>query len=176
MTTRLAANHPPAATSQNRDERGHLYRIATQLGATKIALGHHRDDVLETLVLNLLFTGKLKTMPPKLRAKDGQHLVIRPLVAVREADLSAYAERRRFPIIPCDLCGSQQDLRRKEVKAFLADWERRAPGCKDSMFAALTNVAPSLLLDGRLFDFRSLGLEHGIEAGETDAWFSEDGV
>src|SRR4029453_11741263 len=111
---------------------------------------------LETLLMNLLFTGKLKAMPPKLRSKDGRHLVIRPLAAVRESDLALYAERRGFQIIPCDLCGSQQDLKRKEAKAFLREWEERAPGCTDSMFAAVSNVAPSLLLDGRLFDFRSL--------------------
>jgi tRNA 2-thiocytidine biosynthesis protein TtcA len=159
----------------SRLRRGHLYRIAAELGATKIALGHHRDDILETVVLNLLFTGKLKTMPPKLRSKDGRHLVIRPLAAVREADLALYAERRKFPIIPCDLCGSQQDLKRKEVKAFLQDWERRVPGCTDSMFAALSNVAPSLLLDSRLFDFRSLRLEIK-DAGNEDGWLEEDGA
>ena len=159
----------------SRLRRGHLYRIATEVGATKIALGHHRDDILETLLLNLLFTGKLKTMPPKLRSKDGRHLVIRPLAAVREADLARYAERRRFPIIPCDLCGSQEDLKRKEVKAFLQDWERRTPGCTDSMFAALSNVAPSLLLDRRLFDFSSLRLDEA-DSGDEDGWLEEDGA
>jgi tRNA 2-thiocytidine biosynthesis protein TtcA len=158
----------------SRLRRGHLYRIATEIGATKIALGHHRDDILETLILNLLFTGKLKTMPPKLRSKDGRHLVIRPLAAVREAELALYAERRKFPIIPCDLCGSQEDLKRKEVKAFLQDWERRAPGCNDSMFAALSNVAPSLLLDRRLFDFSSLRLDEA-KSGDEDGWLEEDG-
>jgi tRNA 2-thiocytidine biosynthesis protein TtcA len=156
----------------SRLRRGHLYRVATELGATKIALGHHRDDILETLLLNLLFTGKLKTMPPKLRAKDCRHLVIRPLAAVREADLAHYAEQRSFPIIPCDLCGSQEDLKRKQAKAFLREWEHRAPGCTDSMFAALSNVAPSLLLDRQLFDFRSLRLEN-IAEGDEDAWFDQ---
>ncbi|HEY7130265.1 MAG TPA: tRNA 2-thiocytidine(32) synthetase TtcA [Nitrospira sp.] len=158
----------------SRLRRGHLYRIATELGATKIALGHHRDDIIETLLLNLLFTGKLKTMPPKLRSKDGRHLVIRPLAAVREADLALYAVRRRFPIIPCDLCGSQEDLKRKETKRFLQEWERRAPGCTDSMFAALSNVAPSLLLDGRLFDFLSLRREEAAQNGDEDAWLDQD--
>jgi tRNA 2-thiocytidine biosynthesis protein TtcA len=158
----------------SRLRRGHLYRIATEIGATKIALGHHRDDILETLILNLLFTGKLKTMPPKLRSKNGRHLVIRPLAAVREAELALYAKRRKFPIIPCDLCGSQEDLKRKEVKAFLQDWERRAPGCNDSMFAALSNVAPSLLLDRRLFDFSSLRLDEA-KSGDEDGWLEEDG-
>lgn len=140
----------------SRLRRGHLYRIASELGATKIALGHHRDDILETLFLNLFYTGKLKAMPPKLRSKDGRHLVIRPLAYVKEADLARYAELRKFPIIPCDLCGSQENLKRKEVKAMLRDWERRIPGCTDSIFAALSNVAPSLLLDRTLFDFASL--------------------
>jgi tRNA 2-thiocytidine biosynthesis protein TtcA len=158
----------------SRLRRGHLYRIAAEIGATKIALGHHRDDILETLLLNLLFTGKLKTMPAKLRSKDGRHIVIRPLAAVREADLALYAQRRGFPIIPCDLCGSQDDLKRKEAKAFLQEWERRVPGCTDSMFAAVSNVAPSLLLDGRLFDFRSLHSE-GVVPGDDDGWPDQEG-
>ena len=157
----------------SRLRRGHLYRVAAEMGATKIALGHHRDDILETLLLNLLFTGKLKTMPPKLRSKDGRHLVIRPLATVRGAELALYAERRKFPIIPCDLCGSQEDLKRKEAKAFLQEWERRAPGCTDSMFAAVSNVAPALLLDGRLFDFRSLRLEESAH-GDEDDWLDQD--
>jgi tRNA 2-thiocytidine biosynthesis protein TtcA len=148
----------------SRLRRGHLYRIAAELGATKIALGHHRDDILETLFLNLFYTGKLKAMPPKLRSKDGRHLVIRPLAYIKEEDLARYAELRAFPIIPCDLCGSQENLKRKEVKAMLSDWERRMPGCTDSIFAALSNVAPSLLLDRKLFDFSSL--KAGGQAGE----------
>jgi len=140
----------------SRLRRGALYRLARELGATKIALGHHRDDILETLFLNLFYTGKLKAMPPKLRSKDGRHLVIRPLAFAREEDLARYAELRDFPIIPCDLCGSQENLKRKEVKAMLRDLEQRMPGCTDSMFAALSNVAPSLLLDRKLFDFTSL--------------------
>jgi tRNA 2-thiocytidine biosynthesis protein TtcA len=157
----------------SRLRRGHLYRVATELGATKIALGHHRDDILETLLLNLFYTGKLKTMPPKLRSKDGRHIVIRPLTAVREADLAHYAALRSFPIIPCDLCGSQEDLKRKQVKAFLTDWEQRSPGCKESMFAALSNVAPALLLDTRLFDFDSLRSPQHI-VGHEDAWLDHD--
>jgi tRNA 2-thiocytidine biosynthesis protein TtcA len=140
----------------SRLRRGHLYRLASELGATKIALGHHRDDIIETLFLNLFYTGKLKAMPPKLRSKDGRHLVIRPLAYVKEEDLVRYAELREFPIIPCDLCGSQENLKRKEVKAMLRDWEQRMPGCTDSIFAALSNVAPSLLLDRNLFDFTAL--------------------
>lgn len=155
----------------SRLRRGHLYRLATELRATKIALGHHRDDILETLLLNLLFTGKMKAMPPKLRAKSGRHLVIRPLAYVKEADLARYAALRQFPIIPCDLCGSQEDLKRKQVKALLQDWNQRFPGSNDSMFAALGNIAPSLLLDRALFDFATLKIEEGSEdaaGGETD--------
>jgi tRNA 2-thiocytidine biosynthesis protein TtcA len=157
----------------SRLRRGHLYRVASELGATKIALGHHRDDILETLLLNLLYGGKLKTMPTKLRSKDGRHMVIRPLAAIQEADLTRYAELRTFPIIPCDLCDSQEDLKRKQVKAFLSEWERRSPGCMDSMFAALSNIAPALLLDKRLFDFDSLrGSQHAD--GHEDAWLDHD--
>jgi len=157
----------------SRLRRGILYRVATELGATKIALGHHRDDLVETLFLNLLYTGKLKTMPPKLRSKDGRHLVIRPLASVRENDLARYAELRAFPIIPCDLCGSQENLKRKQVKEFLHEWEQRSPGCTDSMFAALSNVAPQLLLDRRLFDF--IGLHASDQTkGEDDAWLDQD--
>ncbi|MBS0161118.1 MAG: tRNA 2-thiocytidine(32) synthetase TtcA [Nitrospira sp.] len=145
----------------SRLRRGHLYRLATELRATKIALGHHRDDILETLLLNLLFTGKMKAMPPKLRSKSGRHVVIRPLAYVKEADLVRYAELLQFPIIPCDLCGSQEDLKRKQVKQMLQDWNQRFPGSNDSMFAALGNIAPSLLLDRTLFDFSSLKTEDG---------------
>jgi len=159
----------------SRLRRGHLYRVATELGATKIALGHHRDDILETLLLNLFFTGKLKTMPAKLRSKDGRHLVIRPLAAVREAELACYAEYRAFPLIPCDLCGSQENLKRKQVKEFLREWEHRTPGCTDSMFAALSNVAPALLLDRQLFDFSSLRITDA-EGGDEDAWQDQDSV
>lgn len=157
----------------SRLRRGHLYRVASELGATKIALGHHRDDILETLLLNLFYTGKLKTMPPKLLSKDGRHIVIRPLSAVREVDLARYAELRSFPIIPCDLCGSQKDLKRKQVKAFLLEWEQRSPGCMDSIFAALSNVAPALLLDKRLFDFDSLRSSQCPD-GYEDSWLDHD--
>ncbi|WP_447978331.1 tRNA 2-thiocytidine(32) synthetase TtcA [Candidatus Nitrospira bockiana] len=140
----------------SRLRRGILYRLASELGASKIALGHHRDDILETLFLSLFFSGKLKAMPAKLRSDDGRHIVIRPLAYVREADLARYAELRAFPLIPCDLCGGQEHLKRKEVKALLRDWETRYPGCTDSMFAALANVFPAHLLDRRLFDFQAL--------------------
>jgi len=157
----------------SRLRRGHLYRVASELGATKIALGHHRDDILETLLLNLFYTGRLKTMPPKLRSKDGRHIVIRPLAAIPEDDLARYAKLRSFPIIPCDLCGSQEDLKRKQVKAFLLEWEQRSPGCLASMFAALSNIAPALLLDKRLFDFDSLRSSPDVD-GHEDGWLDHD--
>ena len=140
----------------SRLRRGVLYRVAAELGANKIALGHHRDDILETFFLNLFHGGKLKAMPPKLLSDDGRHVVIRPLAYVEESDLAAYAELRRFPIIPCDLCGSQEQLQRKQVKAMLREWERRHPGRLDSIFNALSNVAPSHLLDRALHDFSRL--------------------
>jgi tRNA 2-thiocytidine biosynthesis protein TtcA len=157
----------------SRLRRGHLYRIATELGATKIALGHHRDDIIETLFLNLFYTGKLKAIPPKLRSKDGRHLVIRPLALVKEADLARYAELRAFPIIPCDLCGSQDDLKRKKVKTFLQEWERESPGCCDSIAGAISNVAPSLLMDPRLFDFAALTSTMAGQS-EGDIWLDHE--
>jgi tRNA 2-thiocytidine biosynthesis protein TtcA len=140
----------------SRLRRGVLYRVADEIGATRIALGHHRDDILETFFLNLFHGGKLKAMPPKLVSDDGKHVVIRPLAYVEEADLEAYAELRRFPIIPCDLCGSQDQLQRKQVKGLLREWQRQYPGRIESIFGALTNVAPSHLLDRTLFDFANL--------------------
>ena len=140
----------------SRLRRGVLYRVAGELGATKIALGHHRGDILETFFLNLFHGGKLKAMPPKLVSDDGRHVVIRPLAYVEESDLEAYAELRQFPIIPCDLCGSQDQLQRQQVKAMLHEWERQQPGRLESIFGALTNVAPSHLLDRSLFDFTKI--------------------
>ncbi|MBI4990165.1 MAG: tRNA 2-thiocytidine(32) synthetase TtcA [Rhodocyclales bacterium] len=140
----------------SRLRRGVLYRVAGELGATKIALGHHRDDILETLFLNLFYGGKLKAMPPKLVSDDGRHIVIRPLAYCRERDLEAWAALRRFPIIPCDLCGSQEQLKRKETKALLREWDKRFPGRVEKIFAALGNVAPSHLADPKLYDFRNL--------------------
>ncbi len=139
----------------SRLRRGILYGVAEKLGATKIALGHHREDMMETMLLNMLFNGSLKAMPPKLRSDDGKHVVIRPLAYVREAELARYAALRNFPIIPCDLCGSQENLKRQEVKTLLKDWKNRYPGSGDSIFAALSNVRPSQLLDRQLFDFSS---------------------
>lgn len=140
----------------SRLRRGALYRVAGELGATKIALGHHRDDVLATFFLNLFFSGKLKAMPAKLASDDGRHVVIRPLVYVREDDLDAHARNRGFPIIPCNLCGSQEHLQRKVVREMLRDWQRRHPGRVESIARALSDVCPSHLLDRALFDFAGL--------------------
>ncbi len=140
----------------SRLRRGVLYRVASELGATKIALGHHRDDILQTMFLNFFFGGKLKAMPPKLVSDDGRHIVIRPLAYCEEKDLARWAEIRGFPIIPCDLCGSQENLQRQQVKQMLIDWETRFPGRVESMFQALSNVAPSHLMDRSLFNFQSL--------------------
>ncbi len=140
----------------SRLRRGILYRVANELGATRIALGHHRDDILETFFLNMFYGGKLKSMPPKLVSDDGRHVVIRPLAYVEERDLIAYAERRAFPIIPCNLCGSQENLKRREVKQLMREWEKRFPGRVDNIFASLTRVTPSHLMDRSLFDFANL--------------------
>jgi len=140
----------------SRLRRGVLYRVASELGATRIALGHHRDDILETLFLNMFYGGKLKTMPPKLLSDDGRHVVIRPLAYCEEADLEAYAAARAFPIIPCTLCGSQENLQRKHVKAMLREWEKRFPGRVENIVRSLQNVELSHLLDRRRFDFAAL--------------------
>ncbi|MGS0465784.1 tRNA 2-thiocytidine(32) synthetase TtcA [Cobetia marina] len=140
----------------SRLRRGSLYGFATEIGATKIALGHHRDDILETLFLNMFFGGKLKTMPPKLLSDDQRHIVIRPLAYCRESDIEAYSTARQFPIIPCNLCGSQENLQRQVVKEMLQDWETQHPGRLETMFRAVTSVAPSHLADRELFDFAGL--------------------
>jgi tRNA 2-thiocytidine biosynthesis protein TtcA len=140
----------------SRLRRGVLYRVAGELGATKIALGHHRDDILATFFLNLFHGGQLKAMPAKLVSDDGKHVVIRPLAYVAEADLAAYAEAKRFPIIPCTLCGSQDNLQRQQIGEMLREWERKSPGRVESMLRALTEVRPSHLLDRKLFDFTNV--------------------
>jgi tRNA 2-thiocytidine biosynthesis protein TtcA len=140
----------------SRLRRGVLYRVAGELGATRIALGHHRDDILATFFLNLFHAGKLKAMPAKLRSDDGRHVVIRPLAYVAEADLAAHAEAKGFPIIPCNLCGSQENLQRQVVGELLRQWQRQHPGRIESILRALTDVSPSHLLDRRLFDFMNL--------------------
>ena len=140
----------------SRLRRGILYRVAGELGATKIALGHHRDDVLATFFLNLFHGGQLKAMPAKLVSDDGRHVVIRPLAYVAEDDLAAYAAAKEFPIIPCTLCGSQDNLQRQVIGQMLRDWQKRYPGRIESMVRALTDVRPSHLLDRKLFDFAGL--------------------
>ena len=157
----------------SRLRRGILYRVAGELGATKIALGHHRDDILQTFLLNLFFGGKLKAMPPKLVSDDGHHVVIRPLAYVREEDLARWAEHREFPIIPCTLCGSQEQLQRKQVAALLRDWEKRFPGRLDSMFGALGRVVPSHLLDRDAFGFAELWPHGHFDAGGDTAFDPE---
>jgi tRNA 2-thiocytidine biosynthesis protein TtcA len=159
----------------SRLRRGILYRVADELGATKIALGHHRDDILETFFLNLFHGGRLKGMPPKLVSDDGRHVVIRPLAYVKEADLEAYAEWRRFPIIPCTLCGSQENLKRKEAKAMLRDWEKRFPGRVENVFSSLSRVVPSHLMDRALFDFAGLA-PTGVPDADGDIAFDVDPV
>ena len=140
----------------SRLRRGLLYRYATENGVTKIALGHHRDDILETFFLNLFYGGTLKAMPPKLLSDNREHIVIRPLAYCKEKDIDAYARTRAFPLIPCNLCGSQENLQRQAMKEMLRDWERRHPGRVETIFTALQNIAPSQLADRNLFDFATL--------------------
>jgi tRNA 2-thiocytidine biosynthesis protein TtcA len=159
----------------SRLRRGVLYRVAKEIGATRIALGHHRDDILQTFFLNLFFGGKLKAMPPKLVSDDGHHVVIRPMAYVEERDLEAYAEVRKFPIIPCDLCGSQDNLQRQQAKAMLREWEKKHPGRVESIFRALTQVHPSHLLDRTLHDFTAVAatgspVENGDQAFDPESF------
>ena len=157
----------------SRLRRGILYRVADELGATKIALGHHRDDIMETFYLNMFFGSKLKSMPPKLQSDDGKHIVIRPLAYVQEADTERYAAVKEFPIIPCDLCGSQENLQRKQIKGMLRDWEKKFPGRVDNIFSSLSTVVPSHLMDRSLFDFRSLQAS-GTPLADGDIAFDEE--
>ena len=145
-----------ACSMCSRLRRGILYRVAGEIGATKIALGHHREDILETFFLNLFFGGKLKTMPPKLRTDDGRHIVIRPLAYVKEADLARYQSVRNFPIIPCSLCGLEPNQQRAQMKAMIKEWEKQFPGRIENTFASLGKVVPSHLMDAGLFDFETL--------------------
>src|SRR6476469_6785095 len=157
----------------SRLRRGVLYRIASEIGATKIALGHHREDILATFFLNLFHGGKLKTMPPKLVSDDGRHVVIRPLAYVRERDLARYAQARAFPLIPCTLCGSQENLERKQVGAMLREWDKRFPGRIESIFNAMANVVPTHLLDRELHDFSGIRAT-GLPAPDGDIAFDAD--
>ena len=157
----------------SRLRRGVLYRVAGELGATKIALGHHRDDILATFFLNLFYAGKLKAMPPKLVSDDGKHIVIRPLAYVPEADLAAYAALKGFPIIPCTLCGSQVNLQRQVVGGMLREWQKKFPGRIESMLRALSDVRASHLMDRKIFDFEGLA-PTGREDDEGDRAFDPE--
>ncbi len=148
----------------SRLRRGILYRVADELGATKIALGHHRDDILETLLLNMFFAGKLKGMPPKLRSDDGRHIVIRPLAYVPEKLIERYATSMSFPIIPCDLCGSQPNLQRAAMKKLLRDWEKQFPGRVENIFRSMHQIVPSHLMDPNAFDFQGLESHKNLSA------------
>lgn len=156
----------------SRLRRGTLYGFAEQIGATKVALGHHRDDIVETLFLNMFHQGQLKAMPPKLLSDDKKNILIRPLAYCREADLIALADLKKFPIIPCNLCGSQDGLQRKVVKEMLLQWERQFPGRIDTIFGAIKNVSPSQLADTDLFDFAALALDRqdvSTDDGEVES-------
>ena len=157
----------------SRLRRGVLYRVARELGATRIALGHHRDDILTTLLLNMFFCSKMKAMPPKLQSDDGSNIVIRPLYYCREKDIAAYAALRDFPIIPCTLCGSQENMQRKVVKDMLQEWDRKQPGRLDNMLRALANVVPSHLADRQLFDFTALRAQ-GMPTDAGDIAFDDE--
>ena len=155
----------------SRLRRGIIYRTAKELGANKIALGHHRDDIVHTLFLNLLFGGKLKAMPPKLLTDDGAHVVIRPLAYCSESEIAKYARGMQFPIIPCNLCGSQDNLQRQKVREMMAEWDKRYPGRTESVFSALQNIVPSHLADNAFFDFKGLHvgdvLTPAMDGGDT---------
>lgn len=172
VVTRVIPQGKTMCSLCSRMRRGALYQWAAANGVTKIALGHHRDDILGTFFLNLFYQGSLKAMPPKLQSDDGRHVVIRPLAYCREDDIAAYADARAFPIIPCNLCGSQENLQRKVVKRMLADWEKSHPGRGETIFRALGNVAPSQLADRDLFDFKALGVRDGAVLPDAHAWLS----
>ena len=157
----------------SRLRRGILYRVANELGATKVALGHHRDDMLQTFFLNMFFGGKLKGMPPKLVSDNGGHIVIRPLANVAEKDLIRWAAHREFPIIPCSLCGSQENLQRQEIKRMVHQWERQYPGRTETMFTALQNVVPSHLMDTKRHDFKNIKTT-GVPDEDGDKVFDEE--
>ncbi|HET6565846.1 MAG TPA: tRNA 2-thiocytidine(32) synthetase TtcA [Xanthomonadales bacterium] len=152
----------------SRLRRGALYNFASENGITRIALGHHRDDIIETLFLNLFNGGRIKAMPPKLLSDDGQHVVIRPLAYCSEDDITRYAATRNFPIIPCNLCGSQPNLQRQAIKEMLAGWKKKHPGRIENIFRAIGNISPSQLADHELFDFRNLGAGDQTQAGSLD--------
>ena len=150
----------------SRLRRGILYNFAAEQGITKIALGHHKDDILETLFLNMFYGGKLKSMPPKLKSDDGRNVVIRPLAYCREKDIARYAELNAYPVIPCNLCGSQENMQRKKIKAMFQEWDKQYPGRLESMFSAIQNVVPSHLADTSLYDFESMSRVEPVELFE----------
>lgn len=173
IVKRLIPDGKTTCSLCSRLRRGILYRVASEVGATKIALGHHRDDLFETFFLNLFYAGKMKGMPPKLVSDDGRHIVIRPLAYVRERDLARWAELQRYPIIPCDLCGTQENLKRREMKAMIADWETRFPGRIKSIAAAMEAVTPSHLLDRSLYPFADLKAT-GAPRADGDLAFDDE--
>ncbi|NVK21042.1 MAG: tRNA 2-thiocytidine(32) synthetase TtcA [Kangiellaceae bacterium] len=158
----------------SRLRRGIIYGWAQRNGITKIALGHHRDDMIETLFLNMFFGGKMKSMPPKLKSDDGKHIVIRPLAYCKEKDIAKYAKAKEFPIIPCNLCGSQENLQRQNIKMMLQEWDRKYPGRVETIFKAMSNVAPSHLTDTNLFDFVGLSQDNMQHLTEGDTLFDEE--
>ncbi|MDC0404085.1 tRNA 2-thiocytidine(32) synthetase TtcA [Porticoccaceae bacterium] len=162
VVTRVIPEGKTYCSLCSRLRRGTLYGFAEEIGATKIALGHHRDDMVETLFLNMFYQSKLKAMPPKLRSDDGRNMVIRPLAYCSESDMEAFAKLRQFPIIPCNLCGSQDGLKRQEIKSLLQQWQKQFPGRVESIFSALQNVSPSQLADTQLFDFANLALDREV--------------
>ena len=174
IVTRVLEEGKTMCSLCSRLRRGILYRTAKELGCTKIALGHHREDILETFFLNMFYGGKLKAMPPKLVSDNGEHIVIRPLAYVREKDIVKYAKEREFPIIPCNLCGSQPNLQRAVVGRMIEDWDKKFPGRVETMFRSLQNVVPSHLADSKLFDFQGLSSVRG-EPVEPHALAQFDG-
>jgi tRNA 2-thiocytidine biosynthesis protein TtcA len=174
VVTRVIPEGKTMCSLCSRLRRGALYTYAEQQGFTKIALGHHRDDLVATFFLNLFFHSKISGMPPKLLSDDGKHVVIRPLAYVREDDIAAYAEAKRFPIIPCNLCGSQENLQRKQVKKMLETWERETPGRVEQIARALGDIRPSQLSDPKLFDFLSLGKRGDGDLPDAHAWLGGD--
>jgi tRNA 2-thiocytidine biosynthesis protein TtcA len=172
VVTRVVPEGKTMCSLCSRLRRGALYTYAEQEGFTKIALGHHRDDLVATFFLNLFFHAKLSGMPPKLQSDDGKHVVIRPLAYVKEDDIAAYAEAKRFPIIPCNLCGSQENLQRKQVGRMMDAWERESPGRIETIARALGDIRPSQLSDPKLFDFLSLGARGDAPLPDAHAWLA----
>lgn len=170
VVTRVVPEGKTLCSLCSRLRRGALYAFATRTGFNKIALGHHRDDILATFFLNLFYGGTLKAMPPKLLSDDGKHVVIRPLAYCREDEIAEYAAERGFPIIPCNLCGSQENLQRTQVRKMLDAWEREHPGRSEIMFRALAHVVPSQLADSKLFDFAALGSPPRAARADAHAW------